>query len=586
MIIIGISTSHDGSLSVVKDGINIFSIGEERLNRIKAYVGFPFLALRYIIDNKVIQPEDVDLISVSSSVFLKEWAFSFAFELTENKKYFDVQNEKKPHDFFIEDNDYLSIKNERDCKEYVDKKIKLLFKTVGIDAPVEYVEHHMSHASSAYYTSGLKKALSITMDGEGDLLSATVNICEDGKIERISETNNQNSAGYIYSAVTVKAGFKRSRHEGKITGLAAYGNSERYKKCFEGLLKVENGKLIYVNPVKASFVNRILKKSLNLIGVEMHLGASELIRRCGELSKEDLSASVQYLLERKVVDIVSYWVNKTNIGDVVLSGGLFANVKFNQYISEIDSVKSVYVFPDMGDGGNSYGAAAFCYFKKNKFLPEALKTKNVSYGPKFSNRYIKNMLDKFSDTIEFKLSDSVEDETAQLLADNKIVGWFQGAMEYGPRALGNRSIIASPTDSTINSWLNERMKRNEFMPFAPSCLYEYADKLFVIPKKSMKFTAQFMTMTFRMRSKWANLAPAVSHVDQTARPQLVTKEANPRYYKLLKKYHILTGLPLFINTSFNVHEEPIVCTPEEGLKSLTSGVIDYFVCEDYICQKK
>ena len=196
------------------------------------------------------------------------------------------------------------------------------------------------------------------------------------------------------------------------------------------------------------------------------------------------------------------------------------------------------------------------------------------------------MLKNFTDDVEYCFSDRVEEETAKILADNKIVGWFQGRMEYGPRALGNRSIIASPTDVTINQWLNERMKRNEFMPFAPSCLYEYADELFEIPKESMKFPAQFMTITFKMKNKWSNLAPAVSHVDQTARPQLVSKEANPRYHKLLTAYNKITGLPLFINTSFNVHEEPIVCKPEEGLKSLQKGVIDYFVCGNYIIQKK
>ena len=159
-------------------------------------------------------------------------------------------------------------------------------------------------------------------------------------------------------------------------------------------------------------------------------------------------------------------------------------------------------------------------------------------------------------------------------------------MEYGPRALGNRSIIASPVDETINKWLNDRMKRTEFMPFAPSCLYDYADMIFDIPKEEMKYPAQFMTITFNMKKEWSDKAPAVSHVDQTARPQLVSKDGNPKYHQLLSEYNKVTGLPLFINTSFNVHEEPIVCTPEEGLHSLLTGVIDYFCVGDYICKLK
>ena len=586
MIILGISITHDGTLTVLKDGVNIFSIAEERLNRTKAYVGFPFLALKYVVENEIINPKEIDEVAISSSVFLKDWAFIFAFELTENKKYYDLQNKKKPKDFFINDDKYLNIKSDLDCKKYVDKKIKHLLKEVGIKAPINYVDHHLAHAGSAYYSSGYNNALAITMDGEGDLLSATINICKNGKIERISETDSDNSAGYLYSEVTRACGFKISRHEGKITGLAAYGDYTKKEDCFNKIVKVKDGRLAYVNPVKRNFRNRIINKFLNIIGIESYIGASELIRRCGKQSKEDLSASIQHLLEKKLVEIVTYWVKRTGERNIVLAGGIFANVKFNQFISEIDEVDNLYIFPDMGDGGNGYGAAAISYFKKNKFVPEISKTFNAYYGPEFDNIYIENMLKNFTDDVEYYFSDRVEEETAKILADNKIVGWFQGRMEYGPRALGNRSIIASPTDVTINQWLNERMKRNEFMPFAPSCLYEYADELFEIPKESMKFPAQFMTITFKMKNKWSNLAPAVSHVDQTARPQLVSKEANPRYHKLLTAYNKITGLPLFINTSFNVHEEPIVCKPEEGLKSLQKGVIDYFVCGNYIIQKK
>ena len=299
-----------------------------------------------------------------------------------------------------------------------------------------------------------------------------------------------------------------------------------------------------------------------------------------------MSAAIQHLLEKRIGEIVDFWIKKTGIKTVVLSGGVFANVKFNQCISEIDSIDNLYIYPDMGDGGNAFGAAANYYYKTNTFIPKKTKIKNTYYGPEFSNEDIKKILRNVSNEVEFYLSKDISLEAAQLLSQNKIVGWFQGRMECGPRSLGNRSIIASPIDSTINQWLNDRMKRNEFMPFAPSCLYEYADDLFYIPKESMKFPAQFMTITFKMKKKWAKKAPAVAHVDQTARPQLVTKEANPKYHELLSRYYELTGLPLFINTSFNVHEEPIICTPEEAIKPLLSGVIDNLCIGDYICKLK
>jgi len=326
----------------------------------------------------------------------------------------------------------------------------------------------------------------------------------------------------------------------------------------------------------------VQNKLLNIIGLDKFTGPAEIIRRCGKMSNKDLASSIQNLLEKRLVEVVEYWVEKTGIHDVVLAGGVFANVKFNQHISMIKKIDNLFIFPDMGDGGNAYGAAVYSFYKNNKFVPE--KITNVYFGPEFTNDYIKNVLTSNKKQIQFELSKNICKDTAKLIAENKVIGWFQGRMEYGPRALGNRSIIASPTDASINKWLNERMKRTEFMPFAPSCLYEYADELFDIPKESMKYPAQFMTITFEMKKNWLDKAPAVSHIDQTARPQLVAKEGNPKFYKLLKEFNKISGLPLFINTSFNVHEEPIVCNPEEALRSLLTGVIDYLCIGDYICK--
>lgn len=586
MIILGISITHDGTLTVLKDGINYFSIAEERLNRQKAYIGFPFKSLKYVISEGIIIPSEVEKVAVSSSVFLKEWAFTYAFELTENKKYYDIQNDKLPDDFFIDDKGYLDIKSDEDCKKYVYKKVRNLLDAVGINAEIEFVEHHTCHASSAYFSSGLNKALVITLDGEGDLLSATVSVGNDRKIERISETSNKNSAGYLYSEVTKQCGFKISRHEGKITGLAAYGDYKKSEKCYDSITSVVDGKLEYQNRVEPTVANRVKSILLNTIGLDYKIGVSELINRCGKLSNEDLSAAIQNHLEKRIVEIVTYWINKTGITDVVLAGGIFANVKFNQYISEIEDLKSIYIFPDMGDGGNAYGAAANLYYKANEYIPFVARTKNMYYGPEFDNEYVLKLLDKHSNEVKFYKSENISKDTAQLIANNKIIGWFQGRMEYGPRALGNRSIVASPTDRDINKWLNERMKRTEFMPFAPSCIYEMADELFELPGEFAKFPAQFMTITFKMHEEWVKKAPAVAHVDGTARPQLVTKEANPKFYDMLQEYYKITGLPLVINTSFNVHEEPIVCKPEEGLKSLLTSVVDVFVCQDYIIELK
>ena len=580
MVVLGINISHDSSISIVKDGQHLFSIAEERINRIKVYTGFPFKSLRYIIDNQIIQPEEITDISISSSFFSKKWAFTYAFELTEDRLYYDVLNESKPKNFYINDSDYLSIRDKRSCKAYVGTKLKNIFETFNISAKIHYVDHHFAHACAAYYASGFKKALSITMDGVGDRLSSTVNICENGTVTKVSETDGKNSVGLLYSEVTKMCGFKVARHEGKITGLAAHGDFSAYEDCFDKLLKYKDGKILHNDPI----TNKVKRVILSILNGKKIGRSRSLLSLCGKLSDKDLAASIQNLVEKVIKRNIEYWINETKIYNVVLGGGVFANVKVNQHVSEIANLKELFIFPNMGDGGNAYGSAAFVYFSKNKHIP--LKTKNVYLGPEFSNQYIKKMLDRHKDKVEFYLSKDICKDTAQLLSSNKIIGWFQGRMEYGPRALGNRSIIASPVDSSINQWLNERMERTEFMPFAPSCLYEFADELFEITNEKLKYPAEFMTITFNMKEKWTEMAPAVSHIDKTARPQLVTKEANPKYHNLLRHYYELTGLPLFINTSFNVHEEPIVCLPEEGLKSLLSGVIDYFCIGDFICHLK
>jgi len=278
-------------------------------------------------------------------------------------------------------------------------------------------------------------------------------------------------------------------------------------------------------------------------------------------------------------------VEKTGVRDVVTAGGVFANVKLNQRIAELPNVDSFFVFPDMGDGGNAYGAAILAYRKDATTPPPYERITDVYLGPSFTNDEVEAELKKHADISYEKVSD-ITKETARLIADKKIVGWFQGRMEYGPRALGNRSVVAHPTDASINKWLNDRMKRTEFMPFAPSCLSEAADELFDIKKASMKSPAEFMTITFAMKPEWATKAAAVAHVDGTARPQLVRKETNPRFHALISHYKDITGLPLVINTSFNVHEEPIVCSPAHAIASLKNGMIDVLAIEDFIARKK
>lgn len=586
MTILGISHTHDGTLTVLRDGKNVFSIGEERLNRTKCYIGFPFQALRYVIAQGIVTPEEIDIVAISTGVFKKEWARTYAFELTEDKKYYDIQNDKAPADFYLNDDEWKTIQSDEDCRKYTEKKIRGILDKNKIKAKILFLDHHLCHAASAYYAGGEKEALAITLDGEGDLSSGTVSICRDGKIDTILKMPVSSSIGYLYSEVTRACGFKMSRHEGKITGLAAYGDYKKTEAYFDREVRIKEGSIVFESSTTSCKPNLIyrIRAKLGFIPYSVNFWQG-IIRDAGPLSKEDLSAGVQHTLEKKVAELVSFWVKKTGIRKIVTAGGVFANVKLNQRIAELPEVDSFFVYPDMGDGGNAFGAAALAYYASHTFKPEDARVTNVYLGPDFTESEIEKEV-KRNSSLSLRKSSNLCQEVAQLIADKKIVGWFQGRMEYGPRALGNRSILAHTADASINKWLNQRMKRTEFMPFAPSCLYESASELFHIHKQSSLFPAEFMTITFDMKDEWSKRAPAISHVDQTARPQLVRKDVNPLYHKLISEYHKITGLPLIINTSFNVHEEPIVCKPAEAIKSLVNGVVDVLVLGDYIVTKK
>ena len=238
----------------------------------------------------------------------------------------------------------------------------------------------------------------------------------------------------------------------------------------------------------------------------------------------------------------------------------------------------------MGDGGLAFGAACLSYYSKNQYKPEISKADTMYLGNEYTDEQILNILQK-QKNITYKKIDELSKETAKLIVNRKIIGWFQGRMEFGPRALGSRSVLAMPDDPTINKWLNDRMQRTEFMPFAPSVLSEHMDDIFEIKSEKFKRPAEYMTITYNVREKWRKKIGAVNHVDNTARPQIVYKKSNPLFYSLIEEVHRLTKLPMVINTSFNVHEEPIVMTPEDALESLKIGMIDILIIGNFLVEK-
>jgi carbamoyltransferase len=434
--------------------------------------------------------------------------------------------------------------------------------------------HHHSHASAAFFTSPFDRATVVTLDGIGDSsICGSISIGEGDSLKRIHEFNGYYSPGILYSYVTKAFGFRPARHEGKITGLAAYGDPD---KCYADFKS-----MIHYDSSRHQFFSKQIPKlfgpgSEDLWSIPL---MNELLDRC---EQKDIAAALQRVLEEEVLKMVEDAIRLTKIRDVVMAGGVFANVKLNQRIRQHPDVRNVYVHPGMGDDGLMVGAAylglrELSQSRQQKFQREFLKT--VYLGPQFSLGEIMAAAGRHG--VKAVVSSHVEDDIAGFLADGKVVGRFAGRMEYGPRALGNRTILADPRDPRINDWLNKKLKRTEFMPFAPSILEEDSSQYFKGWSPD-QVAARFMTVTYDVYPEVQNLCRAVVHVDGTARPQVVREEDNPGYHRVLSAYKRRTGLPIVVNTSFNIHEEPIVCTPDDAIRSFLSGCIDVLAMENVI----
>lgn len=439
----------------------------------------------------------------------------------------------------------------------------------GLEHKLRRFNHHDTHAANAYYASGFDKALLVTLDGYGSGNCGGIYIGDRSPLPSAGEGSGvrggsgirplhrfrfPNSLGQFYELVTSGLGFKPSRHEGKIVGLAAYGNPEVLRKALRERFICQDGDLV----IRASlhyFLTRALAQ---------------------RFAKRDVAAAYQRVLEDVTQETVRYWLAKTGLRKIAVSGGVHANVKLNQRIREIEGVEEVFVYPNMGDGGCGTGAAMLC-FDRSAFPARPLE--NVYFGPDYGDADIEAALRRAE--LRYERVGDIEDRVAQLLTEDCIVGRFNGRMEYGPRALGNRSILYPARDPEVNQWLNQQLGRTEFMPFAPAALAGESHRLFQDLAASAK-TAEFMTITFDCTDQMKRQCPAAVHVDGTARPQLVSEETNPSFHRILRGYHERTGIPAVINTSFNMHEEPIVCTPDDAVRAFLLGRLDYLAIGPYL----
>lgn len=569
-MILGITDGISCGAAVAENGRLLAAVNEESLTRLKMAYGFPRQAIAEVMRIAGVAPSDIDLVCVAS--VNAYWADGV-----------------RPFDGWLEGDDQSIRSSVQAVAGRLGSLIDLLpgleafYYTVrtpifaqrrrairqivaqefGIAADVEFVDHHLAHAASAYFTSGFDDALVVTMDGGGDGCSAHVYDVRDGHFERLSTTKAFNSVGNYYAYVTHICGFKAQKHEGKITGLAAYGEP-RFLELLDSFITLEDGQLKNVGRV-------------------VFRGAIEALRKRvpSDWSREDLAASIQQHSERLAAGYVAHHLRTDRPRNLAIAGGLFANVRINQKLKELPGVDRIFVHPGMTDAGLAVGAALVpCIRGRADPVPwprEALRS--VYLGAEFSAAEIERELDAHG--LKYSRPDNLETSVAGLLAEGYVVARCDGRVEYGPRALGNRSILYQPSDHSVNDWLNRALRRTEFMPFAPATLGEHAESSYRGIDGAGE-TARFMTITFGCTETMKRTCTGAVHIDGTARPQLVRPDDNAGFHGIIEAFRRITGVPTVINTSFNMHEEPIVYSPADAIRAFRLGHLDYLAIGNFL----
>lgn len=571
MTILGINDGVYAGAAIIRDGRMVSAISEERLIRKKMAIGFPVESIAEVMRLSATKASDIRAVAVATHdehfrMPAADWIGWFETSASPLKAA-QLRLASKAAGLFGRSRIFhrLYYWSRLPASWRRKRAVRRTLRTRwGLMCPVVFVDHHTAHAASAYYTSGFKNATVISIDGGGDGKSAKVFEARNRRLKELFSISSYDSMGNVYAYITQICGFKAHRHEGKITGLAAHGKPI-YKPTLERFIEFRDGG--FANKSRSYYVSSV-----------------EKIRQAlpRDFRKEDLACSVQAHLEDLAVQFVRHWVRRTGCGNLAIAGGVAANVRMNQRINEIAEVNDFYVFPAMGDDGLAVGAAYHLWAER---YPEAVERTspyqpmNMYLGTGFSNAEIEAALK--SSGVAYRRVRDIEKHVAKLLADGAVVARFTGQMEFGPRALGHRSILYQTTDSTVNDWLNKRLSRTEFMPFAPITLAEYTDQCYLGINGAAR-AARFMTVTFSCTDWMKKNCPAVVHIDGTARPQLVDRKHEPDLHRLIDEYRKLTGLPSLINTSFNMHEEPIVWSPRDAIRAFQLGRIDYLAIGSFI----
>jgi carbamoyltransferase len=560
MYTLGINAAfHDSAAALIKDGALIAAAEDERFTHVKhgkrpvpftAYE-LPFHAIDYCLQEAGITINEVDHIAYSfdpallqsngqatggtSPVFSEQWNELFLAYTQQAPQYL---RDGYPH--------------------HLQKRFAGMVIQPG---KWHFVEHHIAHAASAFYPSPFSEAAVLTLDGRGELASTSYYLGEGNSLVKIGEVCMPHSLGILYEKITTYLGFLHSSDEYKVMALASYG------------------KPTYVDQFRSFIhVNRYGCFTIDNFSPEEAFGPAR--KKGGEYEQRffDVAHSLQKVLEETVLQLVNWLYHETKVDNLCMAGGVALNCVLNAVIRDQGPFKKIWVQPAAGDAGTALGAALWVDRKFTGGAPIQLM-EHAYWGPAYSDADVESLLQWMK--IPYKRLNNVAKETACLLAQNKVIGWFQGRMEFGPRALGSRSILASPVDANMQQKLNEIKDREDFRPVAPVVMEEVAGEWF-----ENAAVSPFMLFVFNVIPDKADKIPAVRHVDGTARIQTINREQHILYYDLLNEFNKLTGVPVLINTSFNTRGEPIVCTPKDAIACFYTSPFDALVINSFLLEKK
>jgi carbamoyltransferase len=574
MYILGINAYHAGaSACLIKDGQLIAAVEEERFRRVKYWAGFPSEAIRYCLQKAEITPYDLDHIGISrdpSANLYKKILFALR---------------RKPS---------LSLIKQRLANWAEVRDVKKDFcRNLGVEpdalrAEFHNVEHHRAHMASAFFVSPFQEAAVLSVDGFGDFVSTMIGRGSGNKIEVLGTVNYPHSLGIFYTAVTQWLGFPKFGDEGKVQGLAGYGDPV-YLDDMRKIVRLQPGgrfelDLDYFNHW-AEGVDMTWEEGTPVLGT---IYSQKFVDKFGpprqprtEITPHytNMAASLQAMLEEAESHIVRDLQRVTGLKALCMAGGVALNSTFNGKVLPDTPFEDIYVQPAANDAGTALGVAYYIY---HQILgqPRCFVMNHAYTGPRFTNGTIEQVLRQYNLAYTTHDDEELVHIGAQLVAEGNVLGWFQGEMEWGPRALGNRSIIADPRREEMKDILNARIKhREKFRPFAPSILMEAVGDYF-----DQTYPEPFMIKVYNVLERKRKEIPAVTHVDGTGRLQTVEREVNPLYWQLIKEFENLTGVPVVLNTSFN-ENEPIVCRPEEAIECFLRTKMDALVIGNYLITK-